>query len=74
MKTADPIPTRLLKAKVHSLAEDAAARLKFKAGDPLEPVVVRLGGRIEYKTAEVTADKLPESIIVIAQRFYNIPS
>ncbi|MCJ2067060.1 ImmA/IrrE family metallo-endopeptidase [Methylobacterium sp. J-088] len=72
MKIADPIPTHLLKAKVHSLAEDAAARLKFKAGDPLEPVVVRLGGRIEYKTAEVTADKLPESIIVRSRNDFTI--
>ncbi|MGU3358929.1 ImmA/IrrE family metallo-endopeptidase [Methylobacterium sp. M6A4_1b] len=72
MKAADPIPTRLLKAKVYSVAEDAAARLKFKAGDAMEPLVVRLGGRIEYKTAEVTADKLPESIIVRSMSDFTI--
>jgi predicted transcriptional regulator len=72
VKTADPIPTRLLKAKVHSIAENAAARLKFKPGDAMEPLVVRLGGRIEYKTAEVTATKLPESIVVRSMNDFTI--
>jgi Zn-dependent peptidase ImmA (M78 family) len=56
----------LLKAKVHELAEAAASRLRFEPGDAMEPLVVRLGGRIEYKTADTTSTRLPESIIVRA--------
>lgn len=54
----------MLKAKVYAFAEDVAAHLKFKHSDAIEPLVVRLGGRVEYKTADLSADKLPESIVV----------
>lgn len=72
MTIAHPIPTHLYKAKVHAVAENAASRLKFKAGDAMEPLVVRLGGRIEYKTAEVSEGKLPEAIIVRAMSDFTI--
>lgn len=43
-----PIPTNVVKARIHSLAERAAAALRLRAGDALEPIVARLGGRIVY--------------------------
>lgn len=72
MTIARPQPTRLMKAKVHSVAEDVAARLKFKVGDAIEPLVVKLGGRIEYKTAEIVEGNLPEAIIVRAMDDFTI--
>jgi Zn-dependent peptidase ImmA (M78 family) len=62
----------MLKAKVHTFAEDVARRLKFKHSDAIEPLVARLGGRIEYKTADLSTDKLPESIIVRALSDFTI--
>lgn len=72
MKIVEPVPTRMLKAKVHSFAESVAARLNFKHSDAIEPLVVRLGGRVEYKTADLTSDKLPESIIVRSLNDFTI--
>lgn len=72
METVEPVPTRLLKAKVHAFAEDVASRLKFKHSDAIEPLVVRLGGRIEYKTANIREDKLPESIVIRSVRDFTI--
>lgn len=72
MRPENPVPTRLLKARVHSVAEDAAARLKFGPGDAMEPLVARLGGRIEYKTADINSEKLPESIVVKAINDFTI--
>ena len=72
MKPLSPIPTRLLKAKVHGLAEAAASRLKFEPGDAMEPLVARLGGRIEYKTADTNFDRLPESIVVRSANDFTI--
>ncbi|MGV7033464.1 ImmA/IrrE family metallo-endopeptidase [Methylobacterium symbioticum] len=66
MTSAVPVPTRLLKARIHEFAESVAARLNFRYGAAIEPLVVRLGGRIEYKTADLSAGKLPESIVVRA--------
>lgn len=64
VKSVPPVPTRLLKAAVYDFAETLASRLKFRYSDAIEPLVVRLGGRIEYKTANISESKLPESIIV----------
>jgi Zn-dependent peptidase ImmA (M78 family) len=49
-----------------------AARLGFGAGDPLEPLVSRLGGRIEYRTPVVKEQRLPESIVVENTRKFTI--
>ncbi|MCJ2023131.1 ImmA/IrrE family metallo-endopeptidase [Methylobacterium sp. J-067] len=72
MTIAPPSPTHLMKAKVHSVAENVASRLKFKVGDAIEPLVVKLGGRIEYKTAEIVEGNLPEAIIVRAMDDFTI--
>jgi predicted transcriptional regulator len=67
-----PIPTNAPKASVHAFAEQVAERLGFGSGDPLEPLVSRLGGRIEYRTPVVTEQRLPESIVVESTRKFTI--
>lgn len=72
VETVKPVPTRMPKADVHKFAESVAARLKFTHSDAIEPLVVRLGGRIEYKTADLSSNQLPESIIVRATNDFTI--
>lgn len=68
-----PVPTNVSKALVHHFAEQVASKLSFEPGDPIEPLVVRLGGRIEYKNPVGFEDnRLPESIIVRAQSNFTI--
>ncbi|MEO0860829.1 MAG: ImmA/IrrE family metallo-endopeptidase [Pseudomonadota bacterium] len=43
-----PIPTNFPKAAVEDYAERCATTLGVGAGDPLEPVVEKLGGRISF--------------------------
>lgn len=69
---SSPIPTRLTKSRVHEFAETLAARLKFTKRDLIEPFVVQLGGRIEYKTAQLADDRLPESIVVQSSNNFTI--
>lgn len=59
-----PIPTRYPKPHIHAYAEDVASRLGFSRQEPIDPIVVQLGGTIEYRTADIASDRLPESIIV----------
>jgi len=40
-------PTGLTKEKVHALGERVAAKLGYQPGEALEPIVTRLGGKIE---------------------------
>jgi hypothetical protein len=58
-----PIPAQASKAKIHQFAEEVALRLGVRPGDPLEPVVAELGGRIVYKNP-ISEDGPPESIRV----------
>lgn len=44
-----PNPINLPKKDVFDIAEKIAHMLDFKVGDPLEPIVKRLGGKIEYQ-------------------------
>jgi predicted transcriptional regulator len=67
-----PIPTNAPKASVHAFAEQVADRLGFGAGDPLEPLVAKLGGRIEYRAPVVSDQRLPESIVVENARKFTI--
>lgn len=67
-----PIPTYAIKPLVHRLAENAAEKLSFGVGDPIEPLVRRLGGSIEYKTAHEQPGRLPESIVVRARNDFTI--
>jgi hypothetical protein len=56
-----PSPAHLTKAQVHGFAERAAAALAYGFGDPLEPLVARLGGHIR---ARGHADETTDSIRV----------
>lgn len=69
-----PIPTNVVKTRIHSLAERAAAALNLRAGDALEPVVARLGGRIVYHSpSQLQNDaKAPESIVVRSSRDFTL--
>ncbi|NJL09133.1 MAG: ImmA/IrrE family metallo-endopeptidase, partial [Methylacidiphilales bacterium] len=49
------------KANVHAFAEKVASKLGFGIGEPLEPIVARLGGRLKYRNPE---GDHPESIAV----------
>jgi hypothetical protein len=57
---SDPIPTRASKVAVSTFAEQLAINLEFKAGDPLDPLVSQLSGKITYRNP-IGAEK-PESI------------
>jgi hypothetical protein len=46
-------PCSLSYEEISKLAEDVAVVLNFKAGDPIESIVERLGGTIEYYPLEV---------------------
>lgn len=65
-----PQPTNVLKERVHAFAEQVAARLAFEAGDPIEPLVVRLGGKLQYKNA--TGSEPPDSIVVEPTKKFRI--
>lgn len=55
-----PLPTEsgLTKLQVEDLAESVARQLEFRVGDDIEPVVAKLGGRIQFEDdgAEETAE------------------
>lgn len=67
-----PMPLNAPKATIHSFAEQVAERLGLGPGEPLEPVVARLGGRIAYRTPVVSENRLPESIVVEGPRNFTI--
>jgi Zn-dependent peptidase ImmA (M78 family) len=68
----DPIPTNASKANVHAFAERVAQSFMFAPGDPLEPFVARLGGRIQYRDAIGFESRLPESIVVMSESDFVI--
>lgn len=67
----NPVPIRASKIAISDYAEKVAIALAFKPGDPVEPLVARLGGKINYKNARVGDDK-PESIVVSSQNDFII--
>lgn len=67
-----PIPTNASKPKVHAFAEHVAQKLSFAAGDPIEPLVSRLGGHIAYRDAVGFEQRLPESIVVESANKFTI--
>ncbi|WP_288584798.1 ImmA/IrrE family metallo-endopeptidase [uncultured Methylobacterium sp.] len=72
MTPSQPVPTQLSKLKIFEIAEDVALRLNFESGDAMEPLVVGLGGRIEYKTSDELSGRLPESIIIRSVNDFTI--
>ncbi|MCK1393384.1 ImmA/IrrE family metallo-endopeptidase [Bradyrhizobium sp. 1] len=67
-----PIPTNATKDRVHGFAEEVAEKLAFAPGDPIEPLVGRLGGQIEYKNALDFKSSIPESIKIDPSRRFKI--
>ena len=67
-----PVPTNATKDRVHIFAEEVAAKLSFAPGDPIEPLVNRLGGQIEYKNALDFKSHIPESIRIEPSRRFKI--
>jgi Zn-dependent peptidase ImmA (M78 family) len=57
---------------VHAFAEALAQKLQFGVGSPIEPLVSRLGGRIEYKNPVGFETKLPESIVVRSMSDFTV--
>jgi Zn-dependent peptidase ImmA (M78 family) len=72
MDYSTPLPTGLYKTDVWALAEQAAERLGFQVGDPLEPVVEGLGGTIVRKDPITQDGRLPESIVVRSRKDFTI--
>lgn len=67
-----PIPARTLKQLVFKFAEDFARALGFGVGDPLEPLIARLGGSISYKGNTRLFGGIPESIKVLSSNNFTI--
>lgn len=67
-----PIPANATKESVHTFAEEVAEKLSFAPGDPIEPLVNRLGGQIEYKNALDFRSHIPESIRIEPSRRFKI--
>ena len=67
-----PIPANLTKRQVHDFAEKSAERLAFRPGDPVEPLVARLRGRISLRSPTFIEDDVPESIRVAPDGTFTI--
>jgi predicted transcriptional regulator len=67
-----PIPTNATKERVHAFAEEVVDKFAFAPGDPIEPLVTRLGGQIEYKDALDFRANIPESIRIEPSRRFKI--
>lgn len=67
-----PIPTRASKDQIHIFAEEIAKQLNFGAGDDIELLVKRLGGRIQVKNPVNYAGHYPESIVIRAPTDFTI--
>jgi len=67
-----PIPARTPKRLVFRFAEEFAKALAFGVGDPLEPLVARLGGTISYKGNAQLFGGIPESIKVLSSNNFTI--
>lgn len=66
-----PIPIRASKPSVWAHAEKVAIALGFAPGDPIEPIVARLGGKVNYKNVS-PGEKKPESMVVKSQQDFTI--
>ncbi|MCC7426421.1 MAG: ImmA/IrrE family metallo-endopeptidase [Alphaproteobacteria bacterium] len=64
MEKQKPIPTHAGKQQISKFAEGIADRLQFRPGDSLEPIVIRLGGKIDYADLSDPSEQPPESIVV----------
>lgn len=67
-----PIPTQTKKEHVFKFAEEFGRAVQFQIGDPLEPLVARLGGTISYDEGSHDVGGIPESISVRSFRDFTI--
>ena len=67
-----PTPANLTKVQVHDFAERVAQSLEFRPGDPMEPVLARLGGRLSLRNPFAIGDEVAESIRVEPQGTFTI--
>lgn len=65
-------PTRASKDQIHSFAENIAQQLNFGPGDDIDPLIRRLGGRIEVRNPLNYAGQYPESIVVRSATDFTI--
>ncbi|OCI91569.1 hypothetical protein A6U85_24115 [Agrobacterium sp. 13-626] len=65
-------PTRASKDQIHAFAESLAQQLGFGPGDDVEPLIRRLGGKIEVKNPLNYPGQFPESIIVKSSTDFTI--
>lgn len=65
-----PVPTNAAKAVIDNWAGEVAELLQFKPGEILEPLILRLGGRIE--NLNPFADDDTPSIVVENQQKFTI--
>ncbi|XAZ23423.1 ImmA/IrrE family metallo-endopeptidase [Sinorhizobium sp. B11] len=72
MSDAKLSPTRASKDRIHSFAETIAQQLGFGPGDDVEPLIRRLGGRIEVKNPLNYPGQFPESIVIRASTDFTI--
>lgn len=72
LASVNPKPLNATKASVWAYAEKVAQALNFKPADPVEPIVARLGGHIEFRSASLRAAGLPESIVVRSRTDFTI--
>lgn len=66
----NPIPARASRDNIWALAEDIARKLGFKRGDPIEPLVTELGGKISFNNP--AGEEVQESIRVEPQGGFTI--
>jgi hypothetical protein len=71
-RSSIPLPLRASKSSIWDYAERVAVALSLSPGAPLEPIVARLGGRIEYKTPFKIDGRIPESIIINSKSDFTI--
>jgi Zn-dependent peptidase ImmA (M78 family) len=49
VETSRPIPSMLTKPDVHAFAESVATQLGYNPGDPMEPLLAKIGGRMAFR-------------------------
>jgi len=67
-----PKPINAAKHAINDFAERLAAQFSFAPGDPIEPLVRRLGGHVVVKNPVAFTGQKPESIIVRSASDFTI--
>ncbi len=67
-----PNPCNLRKSDVEKVAENVATRTGFKPGQPVEPIVKKLGGKIEFLSWETWLSHTHDTITVDEPQVFTI--